>query len=246
MKNKIYQNLYIKSKQEAYNLIEEKIKNKEKTFIITANPETYMLSEKDTEMYEILNNKDNLVVPDGIAIVKTANFLGYDIKERVTGVEIAEHLLEIANKNKYKVYLFGATEEVIEKLENKINDEYPNIRIVGASNGYIKDKDSVMEYIKTTKPDIVMLAMGIPLQEKQINKHIKDFKKGIFIGVGGSFDVLSGSKKRAPKIFIKLNLEWLYRITNEPKRLKRFWNSNIKFMYKILKIKLFNNKSTEM
>ena len=85
-----------------------------------------------------------------------------------------------------------------------------------------------------------MLAMGIPLQEKLINKHIKDFKKGIFIGVGGSFDVLSGSKKRAPKIFIKLNLEWLYRILCEPKRIKRFWNSNIKFMYKILKIKLFN------
>lgn len=199
MKNKIYQNLYIKSKQEAYNLIEKKLKNKEKKFIITANPETYMLSEKDKEIYKILNNKDNLVVPDGIAIVKTANFLGYDIKERITGVEIAEHLLEIANKNKYKVYLFGATEEVIEKLENKINIEYPNIKLVGASNGYIKDKDSVMEYIKTTNPDIIMLAMGIPMQEKLINKHITDFKKGIFIGVGGSFDVLSGSKKELQK-----------------------------------------------
>lgn len=240
MKSKIYKNLYNDSKQKFYNIIEKRLKNKEKTFIITANPETYMLSEKDTEMYEILNNKDNLVVPDGIAIVKTANFLGYNIKERITGVEIAEHLLEIADKNKYKVYLFGATEDVIEKLENKIKEYYPNIKLVGASNGYIKDKDSVMEYIKTTTPDIVMLAMGIPLQEKLINKHINDFKKGIFIGVGGSFDVLSGSKKRAPKIFIKLNLEWLYRITSEPKRLKRFWNSNIKFMYKTLKIKLFN------
>lgn len=240
MKNKIYYNLYKNSKKDAFKLIEEKLKNKEKTFIVTANPETYMLSEKDKEMYEMLNNKDNLVVPDGIAIVKTANFLGYDIKERITGVEIAEHLLEIANKNKYKVYLFGATEEVIEKLENKIKEEYPNIKLVGASNGYIKDKDSVMEYIKTTTPDIVMLAMGIPLQEKLINKHINDFKKGIFIGVGGSFDVLSGSKKRAPKIFIKLNSEWLYRILCEPKRIKRFWNSNIKFMFKILKIKLFD------
>lgn len=239
-KKRIYDNLSLDSKAEIHKQIEQKLKNKEKTFIITANPETYMLSEKDKEMYEMLNNKDNLVVPDGIAIVKTANFLGYDIKERVTGVEIAEHLLEIANKNKYKVYLFGATQEVIDKLENKIKEEYPNIKLVGASNGYIKDKDSVMEYIKTTKPDIVMLAMGIPLQEKLINKHINDFKKGIFIGVGGSFDVLSGSKKRAPKIFIKLNLEWLYRIVCEPKRLKRFWNSNIKFMFKILKIKLFD------
>ena len=238
MKNKIYQNLYIKSKQEAYNLIEKKLKNKEKKFIITANPETYMLSEKDKEMYKILNNKDNLVVPDGIAIVKTANFLGHDIKERITGVEIAEHLLEIANKNKYKVYLFGATEEVIERLENKIKEEYSNIKLVGASNGYIKDKDSVMEYIKTTNPDIIMLAMGIPMQEKLINKHITDFKKGIFIGVGGSFDVLSGSKKRAPKIFIKLHLEWLYRIIREPKRFRRFFNSNVKYIFKIRKAKI--------
>lgn len=239
-KKDIYSNLSITPKKETLELISNNLKNNIKTFIITANPETYMLSEKDKEMYEILNNKDNLVVPDGIAIVKTANYLGYDIRERITGVEIAEHLLKLSNKNKYKVYLFGATKEVIELLENKIKKEYPNINLVGASNGYIKDKDSVMEYIKTTNPDIIMLALGIPLQEKLINKHIKDFKKGIFIGVGGSFDVLSGSKKRAPKIFIKLNLEWLYRIVSEPKRLKRFWNSNIKFIFKILKIKLFH------
>lgn len=239
-KKDIYSNLSITPKKETLELISNNLKNNIKTFIITANPETYMLSEKDKEMHNILNNKDNLVVPDGIAIVKTANYLGYDIRERITGVEIAEHLLKLANKNKYKVYLFGATEEVIELLENKIKKDYPNIKLVGSSNGYIKDKDSVMEYIKTTNPDIIMLAMGIPLQEKLINKHIKYFKKGIFIGVGGSFDVLSGSKKRAPKIFIKLNLEWLYRIVSEPKRLKRFYNSNIKFIFKILKIKLFH------
>ena len=238
---KIYNTLYKKSKDECYKLIEKKLKNKEKTFIITANPETYMLSEKDKEIKSIINNKDNLIVPDGIAVVKTAKFLGYNIKERITGVDLAEYLFELANKNKYKVYLFGATEEVVEKLEQILKDKYPNIKIVGASNGYIKDKDAVMEYIKTTKPDIVMLALGIPLQEKLINKHINDFKKGIFIGVGGSFDVLSGTKKRAPKVFIKLNLEWLYRILCEPKRIGRFLKYNIKFMFKILKEKLRKN-----
>lgn len=237
MKNKIYNTLYKDSKDSFYKLIEKKLKNKEKTFIVTSNPETYMLSEKDKEIYKIINDKNNLIVPDGIAIVKTARYLGYDIKERITGVEIAEHLLELANKNKYKVYLFGASIEVMEKLELVINAKYPNIKLVGATNGYVKDKDSVMEYIKTTKPDIVMLALGIPMQEKLINNHIKDFKKGIFIGVGGSFDVLSGTKKRAPKLFIKLNLEWLYRIICEPKRIGRFLKYNIKFLFKILKIK---------
>ena len=185
----------------------------------------------------MIYNTNNLIVPDGIQIVKTAKFLGYNIKERITGIEISEHLLYLANKNKYKVYLFGSSLEVMEKMENIIKNKYPNIKLVGSTNGYVKDKDSVMEYIKTTDADIIMLALGVPLQEKLINKHIKDFKKGIFIGVGGSFDVLSGSKKRAPQIFIKLNLEWLYRIASEPKRINRFIKHNIKFLIKIIKEK---------
>ena len=92
-----------------------------------------------------------------------------------------------------------------------------------------------MEEVIKLKPDICMVALGIPLQEKIIYKYFDKFKKGIFIGVGGSFDVLSGFKKRAPKIFIKLNLEWLYRIIKEPKRINRFINNNIKFMFKIKK-----------
>ena len=239
--NNIYTNLYINNKKECYNLIENKLKNKEKEFIITANPETYMLSRKDSEISDMIYNKNNLVVPDGISIVKTSNILGYNIKERITGVDLAEYLFELANENKYKVYLFGASEDVMDKLTNVISTKYPNINLVGGTNGYIKDKDGVMNYIKTTNPDIVMLALGIPLQEKLIHKHINDFKKGIFIGVGGSFDVISGTKKRAPKIFIKLNLEWLYRIVSEPKRITRFIKHNIKYLIVILKEKINRN-----
>ena len=104
---------------------------------------------------------------------------------------------------------------------------------VGAVDGYVEDKDSVFEEMKEVKPDIVLVALGIPKQEILIYNHLKDFDKGIFVGVGGSFDVISGSKKRAPKIFVKLKLEWLYRITREPKRLKRFYESNIKYLLKI-------------
>lgn len=244
MKNKfLYDCLYNKSKSDFYKLIDNKLKKEEKTFIITANPETYMLSTTDNTINEIVHNKNNLIVPDGIAIVKTANYLGLNIKERITGVEIAEHLLEIANKNKYKVYLFGATKEVINNFEEVIKEKYSNVNLIGTENGYVKDKNKVMNRIKDLEPDIIMVALGIPLQEKLIYEHINDFKKGIFIGVGGSFDVLSGSKKRAPKIFIKLNLEWLYRICSEPKRIKRFIKYNLKFMNLIRKEKNnVNNK----
>ena len=107
--------------------------------------------------------------------------------------------------------------------------------IVGTSNGYVADKDKVFDEIVKLEPDIVLVALGIPLQEMLIYKHLNRFKKGIFVGVGGSFDVMSGMKKRAPKIFIKLNLEWLYRIMKEPKRLKRFYDSNVKFLFRIKK-----------
>ena len=237
MKNNIYKNLYKKSKNNFYDLLKKNLKNEKKNFVITANPETYMTSYKDDEILKILNNKNNLVVPDGIAIVKTAKYLGLDIKERITGVEIAEFLLEEANKNKYKLYLFGAKEEVLNTLVEVIKNKYPNINIVGFKNGYVNDKDKVMNEIKKLNPDITLIALGIPAQEKLINKHIEKFTKGIFIGVGGTFDVLSGIKKRAPKLFIKLNLEWLYRIVTEPKRIKRFYKYNIKFLKLIKKEK---------
>lgn len=240
-KSNMYTNLYTGSKKDCYKLIENKLKKGEKQFIITANPETYMLSKINKSINDMLYDKNNLIVPDGISIVKTANFLGKNVKERISGIDIAEHLLKLANDNKYKVYLFGASEEVLNKLTKVIETKYPNINLVGATNGYIKDKDNVMNYIKLLEPDIIMIALGIPLQEKLIYNHINDIKKGIMIGVGGSFDVLSGSKKRAPRIFIKFNLEWLYRIVSEPKRLIRFIKHNIRFLIVIFKEKIYRN-----
>lgn len=228
-------NLYTKDKNTYFKLLANDLKNEHKRFIITVNPETLMLSESDAELKNILDNKTNSFVPDGIAVVKAARKVGVNVTERITGIDIAEYLLKLANENKYSIYLFGAKEEVINTLIAKIKKEYLNINILGYSNGYVKDRDIVMQDVLKKKPDICMVALGIPYQEKIIAKYFSKVKKGIFIGVGGSFDVLSGTKKRAPKIFIKLNLEWLYRIVTEPSRLKRFWNSNVKFMFKIKK-----------
>ena len=226
--------LYKDSKDSYYNELDSDLNSKKKRFIITVNPETLMMSEKDEKLKSILDGNYSFV-PDGIAVVKAARKLGINVNERITGIDIAEYLLNVANENSYSIYLFGAKEEVINLLVDKIKSEYQNIKILGYKNGYVEDKDKAMNEIINLKPDICMVALGIPLQEKLIYKYFDKVKKGIYIGVGGSFDVLSGSKKRAPKIFIKLNLEWLYRIVKEPKRIKRFWNNNIKFMFKIKK-----------
>ena len=96
-------------------------------------------------------------------------------------------------------------------------------------NGYVEDKNKVFETIEELEPDIILVALGMPVQEKLIYESLDKFNKGIFVGVGGSFDVLSGTKKRAPEFFIKHNLEWLYRIAKEPSRIRRFYDNNIKF-----------------
>ena len=219
---KIFERLYKKSREGFYKIMKNNLKNDKKMFIVTANPETFMLSENDGEMQKLLLDKESTLVPDGIGIVKAANMLGYKIEERITGIDIAEKFLEYGNELNKTIYLLGAKQEVIDSMHEVINKGYPNLKIIGSSDGYVKDRDAVFKKIVSKKPDIILVALGIPAQEKIIYKYLDKFDKGIFVGVGGSFDVMSGHKKRAPKIFIKLNLEWLYRIAKEPKRLKRF------------------------
>ncbi len=234
---KLFDKLYKKSAQSFYEILSDNLKNNKKTFVVTANPETFMISEKNEDVRKMLLDKETVMVPDGIGVLKAGKKIGYNIEERITGIDIANELLKFGNEQKKSIYLFGSKQEVIDSMKIVIKEQYPNLKLVGTSNGYVTDKDKVFDEIVKLEPDIVLVALGIPLQEMLIYKHLNRFKKGIFVGVGGSFDVMSGMKKRAPKIFIKLNLEWLYRIMKEPKRLKRFYNSNVKFILEIRKYK---------
>lgn len=226
-----FKNLYIGSNENFYKIIKKNVKNNKKTFVITANAETFMFAKKDKTMNEIILNKNNLVVADGISILMGAKKLKLEVPTKITGVEMMENLL--INSKHNKVYLLGSKKEVLTKLVDKINSIYPNVSLVGYQDGYNYDETKVINEIIKTKPDFIFIALGIPKQEKLINKIIDKVNKGVFIGVGGSFDVISGVKKRAPKIIRKLNLEWLYRIIKEPKRIKRFYQNNIKFLIKI-------------
>lgn len=234
---KLFDKLYKKSAQSFYEILSDNLKNNKKTFVVTANPETFMISEKNEDVRKMLLDKETVMVPDGIGVLKAGKKIGYNIEERITGIDIANELLKFGNEQKKSIYLFGSKQEVIDSMKEVIKEQYPNLKLVGTSNGYVTDKDKVFDEIVKLEPDIVLVALGIPLQEMLIYKHLNRFKKGIFVGVGGSFDVMSGMKKRAPKIFIKLNLEWLYRIMKEPKRFKRFYNSNVKFILEIRKYK---------
>lgn len=233
-----FDKIYKKGSQAFENELEKSMVSGKRQFIVTANPETLMIGQSTPEFDKLLKREDTTIVPDGIGVVKAGNILGYEIQDRVTGVEIAKKLLVLANRYKKSIYLFGAKNDVLEQFILRIGKEYPNVVIKGYKDGYVKDRDEIFEEIVKCEPDIVLVALGIPYQELLIAKYIERFEKGIFVGVGGSFDVLSGMKKRAPQIFIRLNLEWLYRITTEPKRIGRFCRSNIKFLFKIIGIKM--------
>lgn len=239
--DKIYKSSIAELEKELSRVLEAQ----EKLFIVTANPETLMIGLKNSAFDKLLKKKEVCVVPDGIGVVKAGNILGYKIKERVTGVDISKRLLDLADKTGKSIFLFGAEEEVLTRLVKKIKSTYPNIIIAGYSNGYVDDRSEVFERIADCAPDVVLVALGIPHQELLIHKFYDRFSKGIFVGVGGSFDVLSGAKKRAPQVFIKLNLEWLYRIIKEPKRIGRFCRSNIRFLVEIMKIKMNRVKKND-
>ena len=232
-----YDKAYKGKKKDFLNLLKERIDSGRRTFVVTANPEIFMLGRKLPEMNEALSDEETLIVPDGIGVIRGGKQLGYEFEERIPGVEICEELFAYADQKGRSLYLFGAEKSVLEDLAARVRREYPNAVLAGCTDGYVQDKEKVFREIVEMQPDIVLVALGAPKQELLIHRYYRRGEKGVFIGVGGSFDVLSGRKKRAPSFFIRHNLEWLYRIASEPKRLKTFWASNIKFLFELRKEK---------
>lgn len=220
-----------------YKVMSKYLDNSTKKFILTANPEMLKIALKNQKLNNAILNKENDVIADGILIVRASRHYGINIEERITGFDTAIELLKLGNQKKKTIYLYGAEKKVLNNVIKKINKEYPALKIIGSCDGFVKDKSKIMKEIINLHPDICLVALGIPKQEEFICDVIDKVDKGIFIGVGGTFDVISGYKKRAPKIFIKLNLEWLYRIVTEPKRIKRFYQNNIKFLFYVLRDK---------
>lgn len=229
-----FKKIYKDSANSFHSLVKSNLRDNKKMFIVTANPETLMIAEKNHDFKSVLLDDATTIIADGIGIVKGSKMLKCNIKETIPGVELCTKLFEYCNELEKSIFLLGAKEEVVSKLVEVINLNYPNAKVCGYENGYVHNKQDAFEKIVALNPDVVLIALGIPDQELLIYSNLNKFNKGIFVGVGGSFDVLSGTKKRAPKCFRSLHLEWLYRIMKEPKRFNRFFNSNIRYILKII------------
>ncbi|EUJ32699.1 teichoic acid biosynthesis protein A [Listeria floridensis FSL S10-1187] len=197
--------------------------NEYRRFVVTANPEIVMSAKNDIEFKKVVQQAD-YITADGIGIIMAAEKLGLPLSERVTGFDTMIGILKQAADKKMKIFFLGAKPEVSKALPVMLSKNYPELEVVGCRHGYFteEENEAIVAEIQAGEPDFIFVALGSPTQEKWIESHLSAFSKGIFMGVGGSFDILSGTVKRAPKIMIKLRLEWLYRIATNPSRWRRF------------------------
>ena len=212
-------------------------KNKKK-IVFTPNPEFVMEAKKNPEFLKILNSSD-LNIPDGIGLIIASKILGKPLRERVAGIDLIESIFSKIKNTDKKVYFLGAKKETVELAKKMVEKKYRGINIVGVRDGYFSKyiENDVIKEINDLKPDLLLVGLGSPKQETWIfeNKDKLDFK--VAIGVGGSFDVLSGKVKRAPQLFIKMHLEWFYRFLKQPSRLFRMLKLPI-FMINIFLLRL--------
>lgn len=163
-----------------------------------------------------------------------------EIPERVTGVDLMEKICAMTSERGHSIFLLGAEEGVAEKTAVKLMQKYPALKVAGVYAGTPNEEDEkdIVELINSTKPEIVFVAYGAPKQEMWLSRNLRKLESvRVGMGVGGSFDFISGTRKRAPEKMRKIGLEWLYRLYKQPSRVKRIWNAVVAFPVKIFKNK---------
>ncbi|MYL29233.1 WecB/TagA/CpsF family glycosyltransferase [Halobacillus halophilus] len=196
------------------------INEKRQSFIVAINPEKILKAQEDQDLKALLN-KATYQIPDGVGVLLASKLKKGGIKERVTGIDMLLTLCEQAAANEKSVFLYGAKPGVAAEAKDKLVEQYPNLHVAGVMDGYEKDEQKVIQTINESGADILFIALGSPRQEYWIVDHMKELNVRIFQGVGGSFDVISGRVKRAPALFQRFGVEWLYRLISEPWRIKR-------------------------
>ena len=203
--------------------------------VITINPEMIENASQNPDFAEIINSAE-LVIPDGIGVEIGLKILGYNVR-RIAGIEFSHRMIEECAKNSQSVALVGAKPQIVEKAKENLEKEISGLYITYAHDGYFSNDEEIINELKIIQPRLVLCALVSPKQEEFIIKAKQVLPNALFVGVGGSFDVWSGVVERAPEIYQKLGLEWLYRTVKEPKRFKRIFPTLPLFVLKVLREK---------
>jgi len=215
---------------EALNIIQGFIGSGVPKIVVTADAAGIVAAQGDAQWRSIMETAD-LVTPDSVGVLWAAERRGDPIPQRVSGVDMVEQLVEKSAANKNRIYFLGAAPGIAAAARDALAKKYKGANIVGVQDGFFDDAQIklVVEKARDAKPDILFVAMGIPKQEKFIRDHMYEIGAPVNMGVGGSFDVLSGTVKRAPAWMQRLQLEWLWRLIQNPKKwrkvaaLPKFW-----------------------
>jgi N-acetylglucosaminyldiphosphoundecaprenol N-acetyl-beta-D-mannosaminyltransferase len=213
---------------------DEAVRDNSQCSIFAINPEKVIAAERNRELRDCLNASEFLI-PDGIGVVLAARSRGARIHARVTGSELMPRLCALAAKRGYRVFLFGAREETNARAAQCLVEAYPGLIIAGRSHGYVGDTDmaDVVAKINAAAPQFLFVALGSPKQEQWVTRYRRELNVNVIQGVGGTFDVIAGSVRRAPDTWIALNLEWLYRLVSNPRRLLR-QSALVRFAWRVL------------
>ncbi len=209
--------------EQATDKIMKMIHNNQKCgYVFTPNSEILMQAYRDKEFCNILNTA-SLLTADGIGVIYASKILKNPIQERCAGFDITCRLLQKMAPEGKTLYLFGSKPGVAEKAKANIEGKYQGVKVVGFSNGYFdaeREKEIIAD-INEKCPDVLLVCLGAPKQEKWIYTHKDELNVKVCLGVGGTMDVLSGESERAPEFYIKHNIEWLYRLLSQPSRIGR-------------------------
>ena len=242
------------SKKSVLYRIDDFLYSKTGHYVVTANPEILMYAQKD-EQYKNILQKADLVIPDGTGLMWAAKHLGQPLAERIPGSEFVWDIIRLSSEKHYKVYLVGGQEGVAEEAAEKMREKYGGVEIVGAEEGvrmengkwkmekletqnlassensaFQKENEELINRVNAVKPDILLVAFGHPKQEYWIAENLPKMPSvRLAMGVGGTFNFISGRIRRAPRIMQKMGIEWLWRLIRQPWRVGRIWTAIISF-----------------
>jgi len=207
---------------QATDRIMQYVRDRASAQIVTLGTEMVVYAQRDSAFRDVVN-RCALSLCDTVGLLTVARRRGAHLRERVTGVELVEHLCACAANDGIGVYFFGGAEGVAADAAAILEARFPGLRVAGTRNGFytFDDEAQIVEAIRTSGAGLLFVGLGSPRQEMWLGRNLAATACGAAVGVGGSFDVLSGRVERAPQVWRRLGLEWLYRLIREPQRFRR-------------------------